>query len=185
MAEPARRARMSADEFFAWAAEEAVGRFELSRGEVVAVSPEGLAHVRAKRRAANALDAAAAAAGLPCEAFADGVAVRVDDVTLYEPDASLRCGATAPDEAVFISDPVVLVEVVSRSTRSLDSGVKLSDYFRLPSVSHYLIINPEARMVIHHSRGGGDEIMARILRGGTLRLDPPGLELPLEALFGG
>lgn len=184
MAEAARRARMSADEFLAWALDQAEGRFELADGETVAMSPERLAHVRAKRRIADALDAAAAAAGLACETLVDGAAVRPDGDTVYVPDALLRCGAPAADDAVVVEDPLVLVEVVSRSTKSLDSQMKLSGYFRIPSVSHYLIVDPEARVLVHHRRCEDDEIEARILRRGELRLEPPGLTLLVEALFG-
>jgi hypothetical protein len=38
-------------------------------------------------------------------------------------------------------------------------------------------------MVIHHARGEGETILTRILREGTLRFDPPGLEVTVAELF--
>ena len=35
--------------------------------------------------------------GLACEVFGDGMAIRIDAATVYEPDAQLRCGAPLDD----------------------------------------------------------------------------------------
>lgn len=76
-----------------------------------------------------------------------------------------------------ISDPVVVVEVLSRSTRGRDTGAKLADYFRLPSVRHYLIVRAEERVIIHHARGEDGVILTRILPDGLIALDPLGMVL--------
>jgi len=180
-----RRLRLTADEFIAWAADQPHGRYELAGGEVVAMAPERAGHARTKYAAAKALEAAILARGLPCEAMIDGMAVRIDDLTVYEPDALVRCGPRTPDDAMQITDPVVVVEVVSPSSRALDSGAKLSDYFRLPSVRHYLVINIDARAVTHHRSDGTGDIATRILRDGTLSLEPPGMTLAVADFFAG
>ena len=176
--------RMTADEFIAWALEQPSGRYELAAGEVIAMAPERAAHALVKLAAAQALQEAAAAAGLPCQVFPDGMAVRIDEGTVYEPDASLRCGPKLAGDEVELPDPMVLVEVLSPSSRAQDSGAKLEAYFRLPSVRHYLIVNTATRTVIHHARGAagsGGPIATRIHggegAGGELRLDPPGIVL--------
>ena len=56
-------------------------------------------------------------------------------------------------------------------------------YFSLPSLQHYLILDPERRVVIHHQRGRGDIIETRILSEGVVRLDPPGIEAPVAEMF--
>jgi Uma2 family endonuclease len=56
--------RMSVPEFLAWAKIQDTGRYELVRGEIIAVAPERTDHVRAKRRAANALESAIRRVGL-------------------------------------------------------------------------------------------------------------------------
>ena len=174
--------RMSADDFLAWAMEQE-GRFELASGEVVAMAPERAAHARAKAAAWLALRDAIRGAGLPCEAFADGMAVRINDKTVYEPDATVRCGPRLDDDAVEFSDPVVVVEVLSPSTRARDAGAKLADYFRLPTVRHYLLLRTDTRSAIHHARGADGVITTAILTEGELRLDPPGIAVALEAVF--
>ncbi len=93
------------------------------------------------------------------------------------------CGLRPPDDAVALDDPIIVVEVLSPSTAAIDHGRKLSDYFSLPSVEHYLILDPERRVVIHHKRGQGEAIETRVLSNGVARLDPPGFEVGVEALF--
>lgn len=177
--------RMSADEFIAWAMARPEGeRYELVGGEVFAMSPERLGHARSKGAAYRALGDAIRKAGLPCEALPDGISVRVDADTVYEPDALVRCGEAAEDEIVEISDPVIVVEVLSPSTGSIDLTAKLADYFRLPSLRHYLVVNRKRRSVVHHRRDDAGTIQTTILRErGTLSLHPPGLTIEVADLF--
>jgi hypothetical protein len=50
-------------------------------------------------------------------------------------------------------------------------------------VQHYLILDPDRRVAIHHMRGAGDAIETRVLTDGVARLDPPGFEVAAETLF--
>ena len=76
-----------------------------------------------------------------------------------------------------------MVEILSPSTRAVDSGVKLAGYFRLPSVRRYLVVNSDARTVMHHGRDAAGVITTSILREGKLVLDPPGIAVEVEAFF--
>ena len=49
---------------------------------------------------------------------------------------------------------------------------------------HYLVIDPDTRRVTHHSRAADGRIFANTLSDGTLRLDPPGISVEIETLFG-
>jgi Uma2 family endonuclease len=180
-----KQTEFSADEFIAWALEQPTGRFELDNGTVVAMSPERVNHGRAKARVWRALDAASAARGLACEALPDGVTVRIDDRTVYEPDALVRCGPPLPGDAIEVGDPVIVVEVVSPSSRGIDTGTKLAGYFSLPTVRHYLIVDTDKRVVIHHHLVEDGRIEARFLHEGPLTLDPPGLTIEVQDIFVG
>ena len=173
---------MTVDEFLVWA-EDRPGRHELVDGRPHAMAPERVGHARAKFAAQRALADAIARAGLPCEALPDGVAIRVDARTVYEPDASVYCGPRLPENDLIVPTPMIVVEVLSPSTGFFDRHGKLSGYFAVPSIVHYLIVYIDRRMVIHHARDG-DEIRTRLVPSGPLRLDPPGLELDVESLFG-
>jgi Uma2 family endonuclease len=176
--------RMTADEFVTWAMQQPEGqRCELVAGEVIAMTPERVTHTVVKGNVYAALRAALRARGGGCQAFTDGVTVRVDGRTVYEPDASVRCGEPIDPEATEISDPLVLVEVVSPSSASIDNGAKLHDYMRLPSLRHYLVVYPEFRRVVHHTRQADGSIGTRVLSAGPLALDPPGIEVSVESFF--
>lgn len=174
------RGKMTADEFIAWAMEQPEGeRYELADGWVVSMAPERARHARVKGRVFRRLAEAVEAAGLPCEVFPDGMAVTVDADTIYEPDALVRCGEPLDGDAVRVVDPVIVVEVLSPSTRGVDLGDKLAGYFRIPSLQHYLIIKPGSPVVIHHARGTDGDIVTRLVREMPLRFDAPKMVVDL------
>ena len=175
MAEAA-QTRMTADEFVAWAAAQPKGRrYELYGGEIVAMAPERLSHALAKGTIYRRLAEAVETAGLPCMVVPDGMAVAVDTETTFEPLVQLRCGEALPGDTLRIIDPMLVVEVLSPSTRGVDATSKLIGYFRIPSLHHYLLVDADRRVLVHHRRGEGGEIVTRILPPGPLRLDPPGV----------
>jgi Uma2 family endonuclease len=178
------KTQMTVDEFLA-TAEKRKGRWEIENGVAYAMAPERLAHGRVKGEAFIALRNAIRKANLPCEAVTDSVAVRIAAHTAYQPDALVYCGPREDGKAREIDNPLILVEVTSPSTGWRDVGKKLTGYFSLPSVVHYLLLYPDDRTLVHHKRAEGGLIETRILSEGPLRLDPPGLDLMISDLFGG
>jgi Uma2 family endonuclease len=174
--------RLTRQEFVAWA-ETQPHRYERIAGHPVAMSPERVEHVRIKNRIWAALDRAIQRNGLDCEALGDGVTIEIDDDTDYEPDAVVNCGPRLPPDATAASNPVIVVEVLSPSTQSIDSNDKLADYFRVASIQHYLIVRTRKREVIHYARAGSD-ILARTINLGTIALHPPGIEFDLTEVYG-
>jgi len=172
---------MTFDAFVAWAMEQP-RRYELLNGVPIAMAPERIGHVRVKSRVWRVLSDRLAAAALECEAFMDGVTLRVDDHTAYEPDVVVHCGPRLPDDQIVVPAPVIVVEVLSPSTMSTDAGAKLDGYFRIPTVRHYLLVKTEDRRVIHHARADDGTITTQIVAEGVIALDPPGVELDLAAL---
>jgi len=173
---------MTVDEYLTWA-EGRPGRFELYAGIVYAMAPERAGHAKVKYAVQTALLAGIRRAGLPCHMLPDGMTVRVDEDTAHEPDALVYCGPEVPDSAVEVPNPVIVVEVLSPSTRHIDASAKLAGYFRVPSVAHYLIVDPGLRLVIHHARGDAGAIATRIVSDGRLRLDPPGMDVAVKEMF--
>jgi Uma2 family endonuclease len=176
------KTHMTVDEYLVWA-EEQSGRYELLDGAVFATSPEGAGHAEKKAAIHAALLAGIRARRLPCYVLPDGMTVRINDVTAYEPDALVYCGAKVPPTAVEVPNPIIVVEVLSPSTRHIDLSAKLADYFRLASIAHYLIVDPAKPRIVHHARGTGDTILTRIASEGSIKLDPPGLEFALADIY--
>jgi Uma2 family endonuclease len=103
--------------------------------------------------------------------------VRISQYVLHEPDALIYSGPELPDDALEVPNPVVVVEVASPSTRKFDDTVKRDDYFSLPSVHHYLIVDPEGPPVVHYSRQADGTILRSVAYDGSLTLSPPGIEV--------
>ena len=175
---------MAAAEFLTWAAKRTGRRYELVRGQPVAMSSETNLHLIVKGAAFRALGDAVAKAGLDSIVLPDGATVVIDDETAREPDAAIQCGSALDPDALTLDVPVVVVEVTSPSTVSVDENDKLIEYFSVPSIAHYLVVHPRQSVVVHHSRAEAGEIRTRILRQGEIDLSPPGFVVSVRALLG-
>jgi Uma2 family endonuclease len=175
--------RMTVDEYFAWA-QKRPGRYELVDGAVHEMSPETAGHARTKAAVYVALLTAIRRHQVPCHVLPDGLTVRIDATTAYEPDALVYCGEELAPASVEVPNPVIVAEVLSPATRHIDLSIKLAGYHRVPSISHYLILDPAQPMVIHHARQSGDAFLTRVVREGTIALDPPGIEISVADIYG-
>ena len=173
---------MDVNAFLAWA-EGREGRWELRDGQPVMMSPERALHALTKFAAQKAFENEITGAGLPCRVFPDGMTVRMNARTAFEPDALVVCPPPSDLNTMEIPNPIIVLEVLSPSTAADDHGVKLDGYFSLGSVIHYLILDPDRRVMIHHRRGQAGAIETRVLREGKVILDPPGFEAQVAAFF--
>lgn len=167
---------LTVDEYLAWAKDNP-GQYELHDGAIVAMSPQRVEHADVKFAIQSELRRAIVAAKAPCKMLPDGMTVRITKNKAFEPDALVHCGTAIAGNSWEIPDPVIVVEVASPSTAQYDATAKLSGYFSLPSVMHYLLLAPSEPPLILHSRQADGTILTRILHSGAFRLDPPGLEL--------
>lgn len=175
--------RMTVEQFIDWAMAQPRGRFELYGGRVVQMSPERTKHIETKLEVAIALRNAAKLLAERCHVLTDGATVKIDDHTAYEPDALVYCGNKLAPDTIILPEPVIVVEVTSPSSEARDAGTKLAGYFKLPSLVHYLIVDPDDQLVVHHHRGEDDTIVTRVVEHGEFVLDPPRLTLRLADLF--
>ena len=176
--------RMTMPEFLAWAETQENGRYELISGQPIAMAPERSEHVRAKRRAVDALDVAIQRAGVVCEAFVDGLTVAVDESSGYVPNALVNCGEPVPRDSMTAPNPVIVVEVLSPSTRSIDTIVKLAGYFRVPSLKHYLIVDLERQHVVHYRKQSDGTVTVVVMSEGEIAFDPPRISVAVASFLG-
>jgi Uma2 family endonuclease len=172
---------MTASEFLAWAVQQPE-RWELFDGIPIAMSPERVIHSETKYRV-RAFDQAIARARVRCRFVLDGPMVPIDSRNSYQPDVLVYCGDPVPGDALEVPIPVMVVEVLSPSNALRDLRDKLQGYFRVSSIHHYLIVDPDKRLVIHHARAQKETISTRIVKDGDFQLDPPGLTLPVTDFF--
>ena len=176
--------RLTVDQFLAWAVRQPEGKFELVDGVVIMQQSQKWGHSKVKLEVALVLREAIKKASVPCYVASDGPTVRIAKDTAFVPDALVAPLPEPRWESLEIADPVIVVEVLSPSTARMDEKTKLEGYFRVPSVRHYLIVDPDARTIVHHKRGRGGAVRSRVVRKGKLALRPPGIEIALADIFG-
>ena len=86
------------------------------------------------------------------------------------------------DNAIVAPNPIVVVEVLSPSTKGSDTGGKRAGYFSIRSIAHYLIVHPTKRQVIHHRRTPWG-IDTSIRQDGEIVLDPPGVTVAIDQFY--
>lgn len=176
--------RMTAEEYADWAGQQPTGRYELIDGMVVQMNSETAAHARVKLNVALAFREKLRALKLAGEVFGDGIAVKVSDKVVHEPDALLRLGTKLADNIILVTDPVIVVEVLSPRSGPIDTGVKLANYFKIATVQHYLVVNTIQRAVQHFVRDNdGWPVMRPLITEGDIPLDPPGLVITMDEIF--
>ena len=76
----------------------------------------------------------------PCEAFASDVKVKAGKHFFY-PDVMVVCEDNTQDH--YVDSPVIIVEVLSKSTRRMDETVKKQAYQNIPSLQEYVLIEQD------------------------------------------
>lgn len=104
--------RMIVEDFLAWLEDQPERpRYELISGAPVEMPAERVRDAKVKSMVWLALHQAIGRSDVSYTALADGVAVRVDDFTVFEPDASVAANDSLDDDGVFAPEPVIVVEV--------------------------------------------------------------------------
>ncbi|MBF9224165.1 Uma2 family endonuclease [Hymenobacter ruricola] len=115
-------------------------RHEFFEGEVFAMSGGTLKH---NLLVGNCY--AALRAGLrerDCRAFFENVQLAVEQGRYYNyPDLMVTCAPSDLLAERTVTSPVLLIEVLSKSTETRDRSWKFNQYKHLPSLQHYLLVS--------------------------------------------
>ncbi len=125
------------------------------------------------------------AQGKPCRVYQEGMKLRATADTFYYPDVMVVCDHDEPDP-FYETDPCILVEVLSPSTKTTDLREKLTAYKSLPSVQTYLIVDAERLAVRHIAKGADGHWLQEDLTGdGDIPLPCLGGVLSLPQIYRG
>lgn len=117
------------------------------------------------------------------QVLGDGATVPIDDNNANEPDTLVYAGSRRPGSSLEIRDPVIVVEVLSPTSVSRDKTRKRRDYFSLPSVQHYLVVDPETRTALHFDRSNYESEGRLLTESDDADLAPTGFVLPIRRCF--
>ena len=97
--------------------------------------------------------------GNPCTVYPSDLRVKVERTGLYTyPDISVVCGDLRIDDdrSNTVLNPIVIVEVLSPSTRDYDRGLKFQHYRTIGSLQEYIVIAQDMLHIEHYSRQDED-----------------------------
>ena len=144
MAEPLAQPTMSAPEYLNWEMLQCE-KHDFLKGEVFAMTGGTLRHNLAT--VASTLVFKSHLAGSPCKVFSGDVkvAVNVTEHWFY-PDVVVTCSPQDLSDmgAVAISEPVLVLEVLSPSTAAYDRGEKFISLQKLASLKEYALLDTQA-----------------------------------------
>ncbi|OQW69424.1 MAG: hypothetical protein BVN35_19495 [Proteobacteria bacterium ST_bin11] len=114
-------------------------KHEYDDGELVAMSGASKNHERIKGNIAAALHAHLR--GKLCESFSSDLKVKIGQYLFY-PDTMVVCEDTSVHE-YYAETPVLVVEVLSKSTRRRDETIKRRLYQTIPTLQEYVLIEQD------------------------------------------
>jgi Uma2 family endonuclease len=79
----------------------------------------------------------------PCEPFSSDMLLKTSDEKYRYPDLFVACDDDSSDDDYVREQPILIVEVLSTSTRRRDKTEKREEYIALPSLQEYVLIEQD------------------------------------------
>ncbi len=182
MAYPAEKQAMTVEAYKALERDTDV-RHEFINGEAYAMADGSPEHARIQINFAGALWSRSR--GMPCRPTGNDQKVFVPETgSFFYADVTIVCGGHEyhPAESNALTNPSVLVEILSPSTEDYDRGTKFQHYKRLPSLAECVLVSQDERRV---------EIRQRVEEGWLIREVTEGdvclasldLSIPLDEIY--
>lgn len=172
------RRPLSLDDFLGWERRQEL-RYEFDGVQAVAMTGGTIEHSAIATNLVVALQSRLR--GGPCRAFRSDVKIIVAGRVRY-PDAVVTCSPPARGTDI-IPNPVIVFEVLSPSTASVDRIEKNEEYRATPSIQRYVMLEQTRQAATVFARAGEDWA-GHVLTGAALLAMPEiGVELPLAELY--
>jgi Uma2 family endonuclease len=170
------------EEYFAWE-EQQLERHELINGRVYAMSGGTQNHSAIKLNIGSLITAHLR--GGQCRVFNSDLKVNILYRSNYTyPDLSVTCDARDRENALYITYPCLIVEVLSESTEADDRGKKFEKYRRNPNLVDYILVSSdEIAIDIYHRNDTGDWLILSYRAGDRVEFKSIGLSLQIEQFY--
>jgi Uma2 family endonuclease len=120
--------------------------------------------------------------GGPCRVFSENLKVIVAGTVLY-PDVVVTCTAPEP-KADAVSEPVLIVEVLSPSTHEIDRGRKWLAYQQIPALRQYVLVSQDdPRIEIYRRTDEGWSYVVVTGLAATVTLEPAALATRMADVY--
>jgi Uma2 family endonuclease len=160
-------------------------RHEYVEGHILAMAGGPPAHARLQAAVLYALEQRLD--GRPCQPFPSDLRVKIltTGMATY-PDVTVVCGTieTDPEDVHAVTNPTVIVEVLSDRTEAYDCGEKFERYRQIPTLGAYLLVSHRERRIETRRRAAdGSWTVRHAGRGGTTTLEPLEIELAVDEIY--
>jgi Uma2 family endonuclease len=122
-----------------------------------------------------------------CEVYAAAMRVFLPPTEDYAyPDVVVACGEPQFMDDAFdtLLNPILIVEVLSESTKDFDRGSKFAYYRQIPSLREFVAISQEQVWVEHHRLVDREwKLVDLVRRRDFLRLESVGCEISLSEVY--
>jgi Uma2 family endonuclease len=122
----------------------------------------------------------------PCRVYSSDLRVRVLATGLATyPDVTVVCGPSErdPQSPTHVTNPKLIVEVLSPSTAAYDRKEKLQHYQQIPSLDAVVLIEHEQPQIVLWSRSGEDFRGATFGPGQVVPIESMGCQLVVDEVF--
>jgi Uma2 family endonuclease len=167
--------------------EKAIDKHEYWEGEILAMSGGTYRHGTVSTNCLIALGIRLR--GKPCRPLDANMRVRTSAGRYVYPDAQIVCGGPIFDpedkNQTTITNPSVVIEVLSPSTEDYDRVRKSDAYMLIESLKEYVLIDPRQPLAQTYNRqeDGSWRLDRYIDLNGTLKLRSLGLEIPMTEVY--
>ena len=170
---------MTLAEFLAWEERQEL-RHEFDGSAPVAMTGGTRAH---ETISANLLAALAGRLrGGPRRAYGSNLKIEVAGRIRY-PDAFVTCGEPGAPRDTVERSPVVVFEVLSESTQTVDRTDKAREYRDTPSIQRYAMLEQDRAAATVYAREGDTWTVTLLFRGDVLSMPEIGAAIPLDELY--
>jgi Uma2 family endonuclease len=132
----------------------------------------------------TALDEAARQAGGWVYSFDLKLHITHNDIFFYL-DVMVVRGETGELDATYVTDPCLLVEIISRRSVLVDRLAKYAAYTAIPSLQTYLIAEQDKRLVYAYQRGAAGWTSVELHGQGDIDVPCLGVRLSLDQIYRG
>ncbi|HYC93324.1 MAG TPA: Uma2 family endonuclease [Thermoanaerobaculia bacterium] len=123
--------------------------------------------------------------GTGCRAYDADLRVRTPSGLATYPDITVICGPSErdPEDPNAVTNPALVIEVLSRSTEEYDRGDKFEHYKSVASLRQILLVSSQERSIEVWTRGARDGWSRAIAREGDVAELTPGARLDVRELY--
>ena len=174
------RKPMTVEQFLEWEERQEL-RYEFDGFQPIAMTGGSYEHDAIQINLVSALKARLA--GKPCRVHGNSLKIKVLGSIRY-PDAYVTCGPIKRG-SMIAPDPVVVFEVLSKSTSRTDHTVKNREYAATASIQRYVLLEQSEMAATVFKRVGEDWVGHLLAADAVLQMPEIGIELPLGELYEG